>query len=88
MSAPRFPLGRSRAGTPASTERPVDVFVRGLLSGALVGAVVAGSAIWERRQRRRLAAGAAGQAGPSRGQAAPDEIVGDPDPAPGVQTTG
>ena len=45
---------RSRAA--AEPERPVDVFVRGVFSGALVGAVIAGSAIWERSQRQRRAA--------------------------------
>ena len=51
MGAP-FPFG-SRGRPTSGPERPVDVFVRGLLSGALVGAVIAGSAIWERRHRRR-----------------------------------
>jgi hypothetical protein len=68
--APRFPFGRARPPSD-TTERPVDVFVLGLLSGAIVGAVIAGSAIWERRHRRRqgnepaitTAAVAAAQAG-------------------------
>jgi len=34
------------------SEQPLDAFVRGLLSGALVGAVIAGSAIWQRRRHR------------------------------------
>ena len=33
-------------------EHRADAFVRGLVSGAMVGAVIAGSAIWERRRRR------------------------------------
>jgi hypothetical protein len=45
-----------RPGAAAEPERPVDVFVRGVFSGALVGAVIAGSAIWERSQRQRRAA--------------------------------
>jgi hypothetical protein len=98
VSGPRFLIGRSRAAAAASAERPVDVFVRGLLSGALVGAVIAGSAMWERRQRRRLAASAAGQGSPMTdpatsqahppAQAAPDEIVSDADPGPRARTTG
>ena len=51
MGAP-IPFG-SRGRPTSGPERPVDVFVRGLLSGALVGAVIAGSAIWQRRHRRR-----------------------------------
>ena len=31
--------------------RRADTFLRGLLAGAVVGAVIAGSAIWERRRR-------------------------------------
>jgi hypothetical protein len=60
--ADRFAFARRRPGSAGSPERPVDVFVRGLLSGAVVGAVVAGSAIWERRHRQRQAAEAAGAA--------------------------
>jgi hypothetical protein len=53
--ADRFPFARRR-GSADVLERPLDLFVRGLLSGAVVGAVVAGSAIWGRRSRRRKAA--------------------------------
>lgn len=34
-------------------------FLRGVTIGALVGAAIAGSALWERAQRRRAAADAA-----------------------------
>jgi hypothetical protein len=51
MMANRFPFGPARRSD-GDAERPVDVFVRGLLSGAFVGAVIAGSAVWERRRRR------------------------------------
>ena len=36
-------------------QRRMDTFLRGLLSGALVGAVIAGSTIWQRRRRRSVA---------------------------------
>jgi hypothetical protein len=48
----RAPFGRRRVDAAGAPERPLDVFLRGLLSGALVGAVVAGTAIWDRRVRR------------------------------------
>ena len=54
--ASRLPLGPFRVPAEGS-ERPADVFVRGLVAGAVVGAVIAGSAIWERRQRRRAVEG-------------------------------
>jgi hypothetical protein len=50
LDAIREALGgasRRDAGTATST------FMRGLAVGALVGAAIAGSTIWERRQRRR-----------------------------------
>ena len=86
--ASRLPFLRTASRTgPDGADRPVDVFVRGLLSGALVGAVIAGSAIWERRHRRRAAAAAgtaaaeadaaATHAGPSPGD---EETTGEPGP--------
>jgi hypothetical protein len=47
-------LFRSHRQPGDAPERRLDVFVRGLLSGALVGAVIAGSTIWQRRQRGRV----------------------------------
>jgi hypothetical protein len=54
---------RRRRGRPAETGpaaetsvdagQPRSIFLRGLSLGALVGAVIAGSAIWERRRLRR-----------------------------------
>jgi hypothetical protein len=35
---------------------PQSVFLRGLSMGALIGAAIAGSALWERRRRRPTAA--------------------------------
>ena len=40
---------RGEEGAPTGT-----TFMRGLTLGALIGAAVAGSAIWQRRGRRRL----------------------------------
>jgi hypothetical protein len=50
--------GRSIGSDPSieSGDRRVDAFLRGLVSGALVGAVIAGSTIWERRRRASAAA--------------------------------
>jgi hypothetical protein len=70
--ASRLPLGPLRAPADGA-ERPVDVLVRGLLSGAVVGAVIAGSAIWERRQRRRKVGGVDDAATPTASMAAEPE---------------
>jgi hypothetical protein len=73
MGAP-FPFG-SRGRPAVGPERPVDVFVRGLLSGAIVGAVIAGSAIWERRHRRRASEAAAlPTSSPTLEAGAPDAV--------------
>ncbi len=40
------------------TDPRLASFLRGVTIGALVGAAIAGSALWERAQRRRTAAGA------------------------------
>jgi len=54
-------------------QRRAETFLRGLLTGAVVGAVIAGSTLWERRRRKAGAAGGAAE-----------EIVGSPPvPAPG-----
>jgi hypothetical protein len=48
-------LGPSRAANPPDDDADsprLAVFVRGLTIGALVGAAIAGSAIWERTRRR------------------------------------
>jgi hypothetical protein len=43
---------------PDDAESPrFQLFIRGLSIGALVGAAIAGSAIWERGQRRRASSG-------------------------------
>jgi hypothetical protein len=47
-------LDRLTGGATAPGEDPrVAQFVRGLALGALVGAAIAGSTIWQRRQSRR-----------------------------------
>ena len=38
------------------SSRAAGTFMRGLTLGALLGAALAGSAIWQRRERRRLEA--------------------------------
>lgn len=51
-------LDRLTGGATAPGEDPrVAQFVRGLALGALVGAAIAGSTIWQRRQSRRVLPG-------------------------------
>jgi hypothetical protein len=58
---------RQAETTPANPDLPSDAdadprvasFLRGVTIGALVGAAIAGSALWERAARRRAAAGLA-----------------------------
>ena len=49
-------LRRAASSTPAADTAPesasISTFLRGLALGALVGAAIAGSTIWERRHRR------------------------------------
>jgi hypothetical protein len=45
-------------GTGSDTDPRLASFLRGVTIGALVGAAIAGSALWERAQRRRMAAAA------------------------------
>jgi hypothetical protein len=46
-------LGRGRSGSDAApTDRRLMAFARGLALGALVGAAIAGSTLWNRRRRR------------------------------------
>jgi predicted anti-sigma-YlaC factor YlaD len=54
-----------------------STFLRGLSIGALVGAAIAGSAIWQHRHQRRQARDAALAAGPD---AAPAHAAGDSTP--------
>lgn len=55
---------------PGETDPRAATFARGLVLGALVGAAVAGSTIWQRRQARRVSrsspATSASPSGPSR----------------------
>ncbi len=64
----------------------LDVFVRGLASGALVGAVIAGSTLWERRRRRAAAIPIEPLGAPSapapEGPAVGAAVAGDPGPSP------
>jgi hypothetical protein len=43
-------------GSGSDTDPRLASFLRGVTIGALVGAAIAGSALWERAQRRRMAA--------------------------------
>jgi len=53
----------------AGEGQPHSVFLRGLTLGALVGAAIAGSAIWDRRRAHRaLRAIAAESAAPPNGR--------------------
>jgi hypothetical protein len=59
-------LRGSDDGSEGDTDPRLASFLRGVTIGALVGAAIAGSALWERAQRRRTAADAddAGDAPP------------------------
>ena len=46
-------------------QRRTDTFLRGLLTGAVVGAVIAGSTLWERRRRKAGATAGATDAIPA-----------------------
>jgi hypothetical protein len=57
MSEPRLPAGvesfiraATRGSNEADRDRRASTFARGLAMGALVGAAIAGSTIWQRRQ--------------------------------------
>jgi hypothetical protein len=43
-------LVRAVGGSPPADDERASTFARGLALGALVGAAIAGSAIWQRRQ--------------------------------------
>ncbi len=53
VPAPLEALVRALAGRPDDDDRRATTFARGLALGALVGAAIAGSAIWERRHAHR-----------------------------------
>jgi hypothetical protein len=57
MSEPRLPVGVesliravTRGSNDPERDRRASTFARGLAMGALVGAAIAGSTIWQRRQ--------------------------------------
>ena len=53
--------GTARSGEPAAGRGPdTSTFLRGLVVGALVGAAIPGSTIWERRPRVLVGAGVEG----------------------------
>ena len=60
------PRARARAaaddGNEGDGDPRVAAFLRGVTIGALVGAAIAGSALWDRASRRRAAAEAADSA--------------------------
>jgi hypothetical protein len=49
LSAPIDALVRAVGGNPTEDDERASTFARGLALGALVGAAIAGSAIWQRR---------------------------------------
>ncbi len=63
-------------------QRRTDTFLRGLLTGAVVGAVIAGSTLWERR--RRKAGATAGATDAIHGGAPVQEAEHEPN-APGAR---
>ena len=69
----------ARNGDGGTGETRLDVFTRGVLSGALAGAGIAGSTLWGRR-RRRVAAltpgGPAPEGGPAGEGSAPSSPEG------------
>jgi hypothetical protein len=62
----------SRAAEAAGDDQRAATFARGLVLGALVGAAIAGSTIWQRRHGRQNAPGGTG-ATPSPGVTPSDE---------------
>ena len=54
LPAPIDALVRAVGGNLPEDDERASTFARGLALGALVGAAIAGSAIWQRRQARRL----------------------------------
>jgi hypothetical protein len=54
----RPPRHEADDGSGSDTDPRLASFLRGVTIGALVGAAIAGSALWERAQRRRMAADA------------------------------
>jgi hypothetical protein len=82
VSEPRVPaaievLIRTVAGgsTEEDRDRRASTFARGLAMGALVGAAIAGSTIWQRRHSERVGGDpvAPGLAGGSPGAERPEE---------------
>ena len=79
---PRVPavveqLVRSLAGgSGAERDERASTFARGLALGALVGAAIAGSTIWQRRMAQRGAADAADRASADRASGAPEPPAG------------
>ena len=69
--------------------QPHAVFLRGLSLGALIGAAIAGSAIWDRRRRRGAPAARAGEVEPERTgvDAGATEPGAQPDPGAGAEPT-
>ena len=54
LPAPIDALVRAVGGQKPEDDERASTFARGLALGALVGAAIAGSAIWQRRQAREL----------------------------------
>ena len=52
LPAPIDALVRAVGGASPEADERASTFARGLALGALVGAAIAGSAIWQRRQSR------------------------------------
>jgi hypothetical protein len=67
-------LGDQGTGRTGDEGHPRAIFLRGLSIGALVGAAIAGSTIWERRRGRRAGRGRA----PVQGESGPGDAGQDP----------
>jgi hypothetical protein len=74
VPSPLEALVRAVAGGAGDEDREqrASTFARGLALGALVGAAIAGSTIWQRRLAKARDTGLAGGGEPSAGESEPD----------------
>lgn len=86
MSREEFGIIERILEVPADDEgQKAATFARGLVLGALVGAAIAGSTLWQRRQaNRRTPEGESGNRGPSAAEVLPagSDRTRSQDPAP------
>jgi hypothetical protein len=80
LPAPIDAIVRAIGGATPEADERASTFARGLALGALVGAAIAGSAIWQRHQAKRLR-----PAGESAGPAAFGDAAAARDAQSGLQ---